>query len=125
MSPLLAILSWISRWISNRVQRQLRLQIPKGGLGVSKPSTSIWIGLWVEFLYVWIHASDNLDPNQYTCASCGNTFRGYKQLSMKHLPPVRNQLKRFEHTTTASTKIDTLVKESSELDMTPHIYTID
>ncbi|OAJ40007.1 hypothetical protein BDEG_23788 [Batrachochytrium dendrobatidis JEL423] len=65
---------------------------------------------------------ERLGPNQYTCASCANTHQeATKQLSMKHLPPVLAiQLKRFEHTATASTKIDTFVRVPSELDMTPH-----
>ncbi|KAH6583712.1 hypothetical protein BASA50_010139 [Batrachochytrium salamandrivorans] len=119
----------------------------KGGLGVSKPSTST-SGLgntgrsssggtdldYAEHRHKpgepysllqcleGFTLPERLGPNQYTCASCGNTFQeATKQLSMKHLPPVLAiQLKRFEHTTTASTKIDTLVKVPSELDMTPH-----
>nr|KAJ3422161.1 hypothetical protein HK105_000907 [Polyrhizophydium stewartii] len=89
---------------------------------------------------------EKLGPNQYTCASCGNTFQeATKQLSMKRLPPVLAiQLKvlspvyvtnraqgmwlkmmthatqRFEHSATTSTKIDTFVRVPPELDMTPH-----
>eukprot|EP00842_Homolaphlyctis_polyrhiza_P002241 jgi/Hompol1/3017/HPOL_003090-RA len=65
---------------------------------------------------------ERLGPNQYTCAACGNTFQeATKQLSMKRLPPViAIQLKRFEHSATASTKIETFVRVPADLDMTPH-----
>ncbi|KAI8927027.1 hypothetical protein BC831DRAFT_511239 [Entophlyctis helioformis] len=65
---------------------------------------------------------ERLGTNQYTCAACGNTFQeATKQLSMKRLPPVLAiQLKRFEHSATSSTKIDTFVRVPAELDMTPH-----
>ena len=65
---------------------------------------------------------EKLGVNQYTCASCSHTFQeAAKQLSLKKLPPVLAvQLKRFEHTSTTSTKIDTPISIPAELDMTPY-----
>ncbi|ORY03622.1 cysteine proteinase [Basidiobolus meristosporus CBS 931.73] len=63
---------------------------------------------------------EKLGPREYSCSKCGNTFQeATKQLSFKALPPVLSiQLKRFEHTSSAS-KIESLIRIPYELDMTP------
>ncbi|KAJ3302263.1 hypothetical protein HDV03_005202 [Kappamyces sp. JEL0829] len=56
----------------------------------------------------------------YTCKKCNMAREATKQLSIKTLPPVLSiQLKRFEHNEKSSSKIESFVKISSTLDMTP------
>ncbi|KAK9767114.1 hypothetical protein K7432_003339 [Basidiobolus ranarum] len=64
---------------------------------------------------------EKLGPKEYSCSKCSNTFQeATKQLSFKALPPILSiQLKRFEHTSSAS-KIDSLIRIPYELDMTPY-----
>ncbi|CAO3624062.1 unnamed protein product [Mucor fragilis] len=65
---------------------------------------------------------EKLGPNEYSCSKCGNTFQeATKQLSIKRIPPVLSiQLKRFEHGTTSTSKIETKIKFPAELDLTPY-----
>ncbi|KAI7895802.1 uncharacterized protein EV154DRAFT_493818 [Mucor mucedo] len=65
---------------------------------------------------------EKLGPNEYSCSKCGNTFQeATKQLSIKRIPPVLSiQLKRFEHGTSSTNKIETKIKFPAELDLTPY-----
>ncbi|GAA6062639.1 hypothetical protein JCM10212_003451 [Sporobolomyces blumeae] len=67
-------------------------------------------------------APENL-PASYDCAACGTPPEpATKRMSIKALPQVLYiQLKRFEHTSTAGSKIDTYVRFPLELDMSPHL----
>ncbi|KAI8903174.1 hypothetical protein EDD86DRAFT_215534 [Gorgonomyces haynaldii] len=59
--------------------------------------------------------------HQYACKNCHQVNQTTKQLSFKSLPPVLSiQLKRFEHSQTASVKIDTQVTVPMEIDLTPY-----
>ncbi|KAI8094723.1 hypothetical protein BDF21DRAFT_376051 [Thamnidium elegans] len=68
---------------------------------------------------------EKLGPNEYSCSKCGNTFQeATKQLSIKRIPPVLSiQLKRFEHGTSSTSKIETKIKFPAELDLTPYTST--
>uniref|UniRef100_V5EHQ6 Uncharacterized protein n=2 Tax=Kalmanozyma brasiliensis (strain GHG001) TaxID=1365824 RepID=V5EHQ6_KALBG len=62
-------------------------------------------------------SEEKLGNNDYTCTSCGGSAAATKQLSLFRLPPVLCiQLKRFEHTSSAS-KIDTKVRFPLVLDV--------
>lgn len=65
---------------------------------------------------------EKLGPNEYSCSKCGNTFQeATKQLSIKRIPPVLSiQLKRFEHGTSSTSKIETKIKLPVDLDLTPY-----
>ncbi|KAI5793866.1 hypothetical protein DFH27DRAFT_146876 [Peziza echinospora] len=61
---------------------------------------------------------------EYNCVKCsGSTLQeATKQLTVKRLPPVLCiQLKRFEHSSSGFSKIDTKVRFPAQLDMTPYI----
>ncbi|GAA5935309.1 hypothetical protein JCM1841_006703 [Sporobolomyces salmonicolor] len=62
-------------------------------------------------------------PSKYDCAACGSPPEpASKRLSIKALPPVLCiQLKRFEHTSAAGSKIDSPVRFPLELDMAPFL----
>ncbi|KAJ3148251.1 Ubiquitin carboxyl-terminal hydrolase 22 [Geranomyces variabilis] len=58
---------------------------------------------------------------EYTCSQCNEKKEATKQISVKKLPAILSiQLKRFEHSQKASSKIETAVKIPAELDMTPY-----
>ncbi|KAJ3299130.1 hypothetical protein HK104_010003 [Borealophlyctis nickersoniae] len=64
---------------------------------------------------------EKLGATEYICSTCGAFQEATKQLSLKRLPPVLSfQLKRFEHSTQAQSKIETIVRVPAELDMTPY-----
>ena len=63
---------------------------------------------------------EKLGLANYSCKACQQQV--VKQLSFKQLPPVLSiQLKRFEHTSTSSSKIETRVKVPMVLDMTSYM----
>ncbi|KAJ1968294.1 hypothetical protein H4R35_006468 [Dimargaris xerosporica] len=64
--------------------------------------------------------AETLDTKEYSCSHCGSECKeATKQLLIKSLPPVLSfQLKRFEHSASAS-KIESLIRIPLELDMTP------
>lgn len=64
--------------------------------------------------------SEKLGFKDYTCTKCNSPQEATKQLSIKRLPPVLSiQLKRFEHFTGTS-KIETNIRFSDELDLEPY-----
>ncbi|KAG0128448.1 hypothetical protein HOY82DRAFT_621803 [Tuber indicum] len=67
-------------------------------------------------------STEKLGMNEYNCGNCsGHQEVATKQLTVKRLPPVLCiQLKRFEHGSTKSSKIDTKIRFPMQLDMTPY-----
>jgi len=66
---------------------------------------------------------EKLGMNEYNCGKCSGSTQqeATKQLTVKRLPPVLCiQLKRFEHSASGSSKIDTKVRFPIQLDMTPY-----
>lgn len=67
-------------------------------------------------------SSEKLGVDGYNCEHCKSSQEtATKQLTVKQLPPVLCiQLKRFEHSATGSSKIDTKIRFPMQLDMTPY-----
>ncbi|ORY09783.1 ubiquitin carboxyl-terminal hydrolase 2 [Clohesyomyces aquaticus] len=64
---------------------------------------------------------EKLAAAEYTCQNCDGGQNATKQLSIKRLPPVLPiHLKRFEHTKSASSKIETKVKFPMKIDLYPY-----
>ncbi|KAF8424052.1 hypothetical protein EV426DRAFT_600348 [Tirmania nivea] len=66
---------------------------------------------------------EKLGVNEYNCGKCsgGSGQEATKQLTVKRLPPVLCiQLKRFEHSASGSSKIDTRIRFPVQLEMTPY-----
>ncbi|KAF2869136.1 ubiquitin carboxyl-terminal hydrolase-like protein 22 [Massariosphaeria phaeospora] len=67
---------------------------------------------------------EKLAAEDYMCQNCDGGQHATKQLSIKRLPPVLSiHLKRFEHTKSTSSKIETMVRFPMKLDLYP--YTTD
>jgi ubiquitin carboxyl-terminal hydrolase 22/27/51 len=63
---------------------------------------------------------EKLGSEDYTCQSCKERQSATKQLSIKQLPPVLSiHLKRFEHTNSTSSKIETKINFPIKLDLYP------
>ncbi|OCK99419.1 ubiquitin carboxyl-terminal hydrolase-like protein 22 [Cenococcum geophilum 1.58] len=67
-------------------------------------------------------AREKLAAAEYTCQNCDSTQQNAtKQLSIKRLPPVLPiHLKRFEHSKSSSSKLETKIKFSIRLDLYPY-----
>ncbi|KAH6328179.1 ubiquitin carboxyl-terminal hydrolase [Parastagonospora nodorum] len=66
-------------------------------------------------------AKEKLGSAEYTCRNCDSPQNATKQLSIKRLPPVLAvHLKRFEHTKSTSSKIETRVRFPIRLDINPY-----
>ncbi|KAI8939638.1 hypothetical protein NX059_003396 [Plenodomus lindquistii] len=64
---------------------------------------------------------ERLGSAEYTCRNCDSPQNATKQLSIKRLPPVLSiHLKRFEHTKSTSSKIETKVSFPVKLDIHPY-----
>ncbi|KAJ4365559.1 hypothetical protein N0V83_008179 [Neocucurbitaria cava] len=64
---------------------------------------------------------EKLGSAEYTCRNCDSPQNASKQLSIKRLPPVLSiHLKRFEHTKSTSSKIETPVRFPVKLDIHPY-----
>ncbi|KAG9192141.1 ubiquitin carboxyl-terminal hydrolase 22/27/51 [Alternaria panax] len=64
---------------------------------------------------------EKLGSAEYTCRNCDSPQNATKQLSIKRLPPVLSiHLKRFEHTKSTSSKIETPVRFPVKLDIYPY-----
>ncbi|KAF1956523.1 ubiquitin carboxyl-terminal hydrolase 2 [Byssothecium circinans] len=64
---------------------------------------------------------EKLGAAEYTCRNCDGGQNATKQLSIKQLPPVLSiHLKRFEHTKSTSSKIETKVSFPLTLDLYPY-----
>ncbi|KAL6709589.1 hypothetical protein ACN47E_001524 [Coniothyrium glycines] len=64
---------------------------------------------------------EKLGSAEYTCRNCDSPQNATKQLSIKRLPPVLSiHLKRFEHTKSTSSKIETKVSFPVKLDIHPY-----
>ncbi|CAO2656075.1 Nn.00g048780.m01.CDS01 [Neocucurbitaria sp. VM-36] len=64
---------------------------------------------------------EKLGSAEYTCRNCDSPQNATKQLSIKRLPPVLSiHLKRFEHTKSTSSKIETAVRFPVKLDIHPY-----
>ncbi|EFQ87101.1 hypothetical protein CFE70_005511 [Pyrenophora teres f. teres 0-1] len=64
---------------------------------------------------------EKLGSAEYTCRNCDSPQNATKQLSIKRLPPVLSiHLKRFEHTKSTSSKIETPVRFPVKLDIHPY-----
>ncbi|KAF2786025.1 ubiquitin carboxyl-terminal hydrolase-like protein 22 [Melanomma pulvis-pyrius CBS 109.77] len=64
---------------------------------------------------------EKLAAADYTCQNCESGQNATKQLSIKRLPPVLPvHLKRFEHTKSTSSKIETNVRFPMKLDIFPY-----
>ncbi|KAF2641347.1 ubiquitin carboxyl-terminal hydrolase-like protein 22 [Massarina eburnea CBS 473.64] len=64
---------------------------------------------------------EKLGAAEYTCRNCDGGQNAIKQLSIKRLPPVLSiHLKRFEHTKSTSSKIETKVSFPLMLDLYPY-----
>jgi ubiquitin carboxyl-terminal hydrolase 22/27/51 len=64
---------------------------------------------------------EKLAAAEYTCQTCDSGQNATKQLSIKRLPPVLPvHLKRFEHTKSTSSKIETNVRFPMKLDIYPY-----
>ncbi|KAI8807894.1 hypothetical protein BJ742DRAFT_710206 [Cladochytrium replicatum] len=93
---------------------------PKIKPNLQTQATSVDSCSLVECLDRFTHP-EKLGAKNYVCSQCGNAQEAMKQLSVKKLPPVLGvQLKRFEHTATSSSKVETHVRIPYELDMTPY-----
>jgi ubiquitin carboxyl-terminal hydrolase 22/27/51 len=66
-------------------------------------------------------SGEKLSASDYTCQKCQTQQDATKQLSIKQLPPVLTiHLKRFEHSRSNSTKLETKVKFPMQLDLYPY-----
>jgi ubiquitin carboxyl-terminal hydrolase 22/27/51 len=64
---------------------------------------------------------EKLAAEDYTCHSCNDRQNATKQLSIKQLPPVLPiHLKRFEHSKSTSSKIETRISFPMKLDLFPY-----
>ncbi|KAJ1858871.1 hypothetical protein GGH12_000315 [Coemansia sp. RSA 1822] len=65
--------------------------------------------------------TERLLAGAYVCSRCRAPTAASKQLCLKELPPVLTfQLKRFNHSTPAGSKVDTFVRLPLTIDMTPY-----
>lgn len=66
-------------------------------------------------------SGEKLSASDYTCQKCQSQQDATKQLSIKQLPPVLAiHLKRFEHSRSNSTKLETKVKFPLQLNLYPY-----
>ncbi|KAI5813821.1 hypothetical protein BZA77DRAFT_320403 [Pyronema omphalodes] len=92
----------------------LRLKNKKGQLGQGAIIQSL------QQCLARFTATEKLD-REYNCGKCEAPREATKQLTVKRLPPVLCiQLKRFEHSSNTSSKIDAPIRFPLELDMTPY-----
>jgi ubiquitin carboxyl-terminal hydrolase 22/27/51 len=64
---------------------------------------------------------EKLSADDYTCQNCKERQNATKQLSIKRLPPVLSiHFKRFEHTKSTSSKIETKISFPMKLDLFPY-----